>query len=75
MSRNPSPHTPQGKLNRSTPAASEVRLGDIINDLITTVNAVVADNVAMAAKLNADAGVTDTNYAVTAAAVTVLSLR
>lgn len=56
MSRNPSPLTPQQKLNKITPGAAEVGLGDILNDLITSHNA-------LAAKLDQDAGVTDTNYA------------
>ena len=30
MSRKPSPYSPQQKLNRSTPAAADVRLGDTI---------------------------------------------
>lgn len=63
------------ELNRLSPATSHAKLGDVIADLITTVNKVVADNVALTAKLNADAGVTDTNYATTAAAVGLLGTR
>lgn len=75
MSRSPSPLTPQAKLNKVSPGASEVGLGDILNDLITTVNllvtavnALAADHNTLRAKLNADAGVTDTNYAASTAA-------
>lgn len=42
MSRNPSPFTPQDKLNRMNPAAAEVGLGNIVNDLITQHNALLA---------------------------------
>lgn len=37
------------------PAAAHVRLGDVLDELITKHNAAMA-------KLDADAGVTDTNY-------------
>lgn len=53
----------QDKLNRSMPAAKDAKLGDILNDLITAHNALLA-------KLDADAGVTDTNYASTLAVTT-----
>ena len=46
----------QNELNRMAPAAAHVKLGDVVNDLITNFNAALA-------KLDADAGVTDTNYA------------
>jgi hypothetical protein len=76
MSRQPSPHTPKGKLNNATPGTREVGLGDILDDLITSHNALVANYNVLVAKLNADAGVTDTNYATaTAVPVTVLSAR
>jgi len=76
MSRNPSPLTVQQKLNKSTPAAAEAGLGDILNDLITAVNALQTDHNTLVTKLNADAGVTDANYAATtASAVTPLSGR
>lgn len=48
-------HNLQDELNRMAPAAAHAKLGDIVNDLITKHNAVCA-------KLDADAGVTDTNY-------------
>jgi hypothetical protein len=86
MSRQPSPHTNKGKLDNATPGTKDVGLGQIIDDLITAhnllvtaLNAVRADHNTLIAKLNADAGVTDTNYAVSTAsaqtAVTVLSAR
>ena len=78
MSRSPSPFSAQQKLNRSTPATADVGLGDIINDLIvicTAQNAAIAalkaDHNTLVAKLNADAGVTDTNYAASTAAAAV----
>lgn len=45
-------------LNRMSPAAARVKLGDVIDELI------IAHNSAMA-KLDADAGVTDTNFVAT----------
>lgn len=43
------------ELNRMNPAAAHVKLGDVLDELITKHNAAMA-------KLDADAGVTDTNY-------------
>lgn len=67
----------QDLLNRLTPGSAEAGLGDIINDLVTAVNQLQADNVVLYAKLNADAGVTDANYGAvaTAKAVTTLAKR
>ena len=48
------------QLNRSSPAAADAKLGDVLTDLVKNFNA-------LAAKLDADAGVTDTNYAATLA--------
>lgn len=45
----------QDELNRMNPAAAHAKLGDLLNEIITKHNA-------LAAKLDADAGVTDTNY-------------
>ena len=56
----------QDELNRCMPAAADARLGDIINDLITAHNAVCV-------KLDADAGVTDTNYTALYAVATLQS--
>jgi len=44
------------ELNRMNPAASHAKLGDLLDEIITKHNTMVA-------KLDADAGVTDTNYA------------
>lgn len=43
------------QLNRMNPAAADARLGDLLDDLIKKHNALLA-------KLDLDAGVTDTNY-------------
>lgn len=45
----------QDELNRMNPAASHAKLGDLLAEIITKQNALVA-------KLDLDAGVTDTNY-------------
>lgn len=55
----------QDELNRAMPANANVKLGDLLNDLITAVNANTTAIKAVAAKLDADGGVTDTNYAST----------
>lgn len=47
---------PKDELNRMAPAAAHAKLGDVLDDLITKHNA-------LCAKLDADAGVTDTDYA------------
>lgn len=76
-------------IGRINPAARSAQLGQVVADLIATVNALSVDNAAMLVKhnallgkLDADAGVTDTNYAAlhsapaaTATAVTPLSTR
>jgi len=46
------------ELNRCMPAAANAKLGDLLDEIIAKHNA-------LAAKLDADAGVTDTNYAST----------
>lgn len=46
------------ELNRMNPAANHAMLGDLLNEIIAKHNA-------LAAKLDADAGVTDTNFAST----------
>lgn len=51
------------ELNRMAPAAAHAKLGDITDELINKHNA-------LCAKLDADAGVTDTNYASTLGIVT-----
>lgn len=48
----------QKALNNSMPIADKVKLGDLLNDLVTNHNALLA-------KLDADTGVTGTDYAAT----------
>ena len=57
------------QLNRMAPAARDAQLGSVVEDLIAQINALRADLDALRtayhaalAKLDADAGVTDTNY-------------
>lgn len=45
----------QEELNRMNPAAGHAKLGDLLTEIIAKYNA-------LAVKLDADAGVTDTNY-------------
>lgn len=59
-------------LSKISPAASSVKLGDLIEEmctkhdaLATAHNALVAKHNSLLAKLDADAGVTDVNYAST----------
>lgn len=47
--------TVQNQLNRMNPTAADAKLGDLLKELIDKHNA-------LCAKLDADAGVTDTNY-------------
>lgn len=49
---------PKDALNRAMPANARVQLGDVVDDLITQHNALLA-------KLDADVGVTGTDYAAT----------
>lgn len=53
----------QDELNRCMPAAAHAKLGDILNDLLTAYNDLAAKYNALLVKLDADAGVTDANYA------------
>ncbi len=52
-------------LNRMAPAAADAKLGDIIYDLIKAHEAQETRMAALLAKLDADSGVTDTDYAST----------
>ena len=52
----------QEKLNRALPAAARAKMGDVIADLIVQVNVLTTKHNALVAKLDADAGVTDTTY-------------
>lgn len=69
------PRTRQSKLNTMSPAAADAKLGNVVADLIARVNAADAQVAALTTKFNAvltkldaDAGVTDTNYSATQAA-------
>lgn len=69
----------QTNVNRMTPAAKKAGLGDAVAELIDQVNKLTVGHNAMAAKLDLDAGVTDTNFAaltgVTATTILTLELR
>ena len=54
------------ELNRGSRAAARVKMGSLLNDLIFSNNALRLALVALLAKLDADAGVTDVNYTSTA---------
>lgn len=58
----------QDELNRLAPAAAHAKLGDVLVDLITGYNDLATQYNSLLAKLDADAGVTDTDYAATLAA-------
>jgi hypothetical protein len=53
-------------LNNSSPAAEYTKLGNLLDEMITKHNA-------LCAKLDADAGVTDTNFAATLGIATLQS--
>lgn len=59
--------TRQDALNRMNRAASNAKLGDTVEDLRVQLNTLSTKFNALLAKLDADAGVTDTNYAATQA--------
>lgn len=69
----------QDQLNRCMPAAADVKLGNLLAELIARNNALTSAFNAVLAKLDDDAGVTDTNYeathAVSAAAIKGLEER
>lgn len=68
-------------LNRAMPIAKLVGLGTLLQEIVTAlnahttaINALISDHNTLRAKLNADDGVTDTNYAAsTATAQTALT--
>lgn len=68
------PGSKQEKVNKMNPAASRAKLGDTVAELVAQVNILTAAHNVLVAKLNADAGVTDTNYA-TVAATTIKTLE
>lgn len=55
----------QDRLNRRDPTARDVREGDLLAEMIDQHNVLVGKYNALLAKLDADAGITDTNYAAT----------
>ena len=57
--------TRQDILNKTSPGTYKAKLGDVVAELTAQVNALTTAHNALAAKLDADAGVTDTNYAST----------
>lgn len=61
------PGTNQEKVNKSSPAMSKAKLGDVVAELVAQVNTLSTNYNAVLAKLDADAGVTDTNYTSTRA--------
>lgn len=66
----------QKSLNGAMPANAAAKLGDIIFDLIDANNALATKYNALVAKLDLDAGVTDTNYAaLTGGAAQVITLE
>lgn len=50
------------RINKTAPALSDAKLGTTTAELIDAVNALHGVVKALVTKLNADAGVTDTNY-------------
>lgn len=52
----------QDIVNKTSPGTAKAKVGDVIADLTAQVNALTTAHNAMAAKLDADGGVTDTNY-------------
>jgi len=54
----------QNELNRASPAAADAKLGDVLADLLARVNVLTSALNIVTAKLDLDAGVTDTNYGV-----------
>lgn len=65
----------QDQLDRCMPIAKRVRLGALLAELIAASNAQNAVIKALVTKLNADAGVTDTNYSSTALTADVTTLE
>lgn len=61
------PGSRQEKVNKASPALSKAKLGDLVAELTAQVNILTAAYNVLVAKLNADAGVTDVNYAAVAA--------
>jgi hypothetical protein len=58
----------QDILNRSMPAAFKVQLGSTLDEVITAYNDLATKHNTLLAKLDADAGVTGTDYVATQSA-------
>lgn len=58
----------QHRLNKAYPTAADIKLGDTLQEIIAAYNDLATKFNAVLAKLDADVGVTDTNYAATQAA-------
>lgn len=56
-------------LDSMNPAAANAKLGSVVQELITAYNDLATKHNALLAKLDADAGITDTNYAALVSAV------
>ena len=54
--------TRQDGVNKATPAMSKAKLGDVVQELTDQVNSLTTKYNALCAKLDLDAGVTDTTY-------------
>ena len=54
-------------LNRAMPVNADLQLGTAINEIIAAYNDLRARYVALLAKMDLDAGITDTDYAATVA--------
>lgn len=61
------PGTNQEKINKASPANAKAKLGDAVAELVAQMNTLTTNYNALLAKLDADAGVTDTNYVATRA--------
>jgi len=58
----------QERLNHAMPAMADVQMGDLLQEVLDAYNDLATKYNAVLAKLDADAGVTDTNYVATGAA-------
>lgn len=61
------PGTNQEKINKASPANAKAKLGDVVAELVAQVNTLTTSYNALLAKMDADVGVTDTNYTSTRA--------
>lgn len=63
----------QGEMNRCMPIAQDVGLGDLLQELVDSNNELRTQHNALLSKLDADAGVTDADYAATLTVATELA--